>query len=172
MICKENIMLFIIVVQFGSFGNSSDTLSELPPPLPDSNRTEESVLWNSPDDADAKPHESSSRSGVKTCGIIMTSISYGLALTTSIVLNFSDHAMDKRVAKVLWIPLAGPIAADVVDGLDDPSFTLVCAMWSIVEVTGFACIIGGSVQEHKRRAVRLRPALRHRAPGMVCDITF
>jgi len=85
------------------------------------------------------------RTGLVVSGACLFGTSYGLALILSPILASSPHTMDKKVSNVLWIPFAGPIAADVVDGMDEPAFTLVCAFWSIAEVTGAILLTAGLV---------------------------
>lgn len=114
------------------------------------------------------------RSGMKTTGIIMTSVSYGLALLVDIILNFSDNPMDERVARVLWIPLAGPIAADVADQWDNPASTIVCLGWSITETVGVILTVTGAVKEKREKKLynlRVAPtALPGGKPGIVVSL--
>ena len=85
------------------------------------------------------------RTGLVISGACLFGTSYGLALVLAPILASSHNEMDKKVSNVLWIPFAGPIAADAVDGINEPAITLVCVFWSIAEVTGAILLTTGLV---------------------------
>lgn len=92
------------------------------------------------------------RKGMAISGGCLFGISYGLALIVTPILASSEHAMDQRVSEVLWIPFAGPIVADVVDGIEEPAFTFVCVSWSLAETIGAILLIRGLVgDKHKKQ---------------------
>ena len=176
MLHGKNLMEVVIIAVLAAGIYGQDSLPELPLPLPLQNQAENEVAPRSRENGNAIPDRPYSRSALKTSGIITTAISHGFAATTSIILTFSDYETDHRVAGVLWIPFAGPIAADVVDGADDPGETLMCTMWSAAEVVGVIFVAAGRMRERneqKRFSVRVQPDLRnHGVPGMVCKVTF
>ena len=97
--------------------------------------------------------------------------SYGLALALTPILASSSAEMDRDVSRVLWIPFAGPVAADVVDGMDIPAFTVVCLGWSLTEVLGASLLTYGIVKRRqlnrKKYSFIVHPDLiQDRYPGL------
>ena len=170
-------LTFICIITLMIFqqGYSQDSLPALPPPLDNSGHESGEPAFGSvkKDIADRQQYVYD-RSAFKTVGITMFSISYGLALTVDLILPFSDNETDHRVAKVLWIPVAGPIAADIADGIEEPMFTFVCVAWSAAEALGVIFTATGIAKERQQRKgheVSLLPILRHgNMPGVVCSI--
>ena len=105
-------------------------------------------------------------------------ISYGLALIVTPILSSSDHSMDQRVSEVLWIPFAGPIVADVVDGIEQPAFTFVCVSWSLAETIGAILLIRGLIGDKRmvhqnNRRFKIYPMFAHgRCPGIEIIVAF
>jgi hypothetical protein len=65
----------------------------------------------------------------------------------SLILAAVDNCIDcDDVAKVLWIPIAGPIAADSVDTTDDDAFTALMVLWSLAEAAGATMLIWGLIK--------------------------
>jgi hypothetical protein len=90
-------------------------------------------------------------------GGILFGASYGLALLLTPVLASSPHKMDQDVSKVLWIPFAGPVVADIVDGMDEPVFTVLCIGWSLTELLGAGLWASGI--KSKRKLHKNKPVL-------------
>jgi hypothetical protein len=103
--------------------------------------------------------------------------SYGVALLAAVILAFSPYETDHRVSRVLWIPLAGPIAADCVDGINEPLFSLVCAGWSAAELAGAVLLASGIkckiTIKHKKYSLLFHPELiQNRYPGIGLSINL
>lgn len=102
----------------------------------------------------------------KVCTIsggILLGGSLGLAAVLSPILASSPYETDHRVAKVLWIPIVGPIAADAVDGIDSPIITLMCVGWSATELVGAILLTSGILRkkalDKNKKTISVHPAL-------------
>jgi hypothetical protein len=110
-------------------------------------------------DADSVIEYREVKTGMAVSGGCMFGISWGLALVVTPLLATSSSDMDQRVADVLWIPIAGPIVADVVDGMDDPAATFVCVTWSVCETIGAILLTRGIIGDKKKGRVVVAPKL-------------
>ncbi len=95
------------------------------------------------------------RQGMVISGGCMLGVSYGLALIVTPILASSTGSMDQRVAKVLWIPFAGPLIAGIVDGLEEPVFNFATVSWTMVETIGGILLIRGLVGDKTRGGKRI-----------------
>lgn len=117
--------------------------------------------------------------GMIITGSCLFGTSYVLALITTIGSGASNFESDKKVAKVMWIPFAGPIISDAVDGIDDIALiTVGNYLWSFAEIAGALLITGGiigkkQVLQQSKRKFKMYPKLvQGKYPGIEMSVSF
>lgn len=118
--------------------------------------------------------------GLVISGTVVLSVFGGLAVLTAGILGTIEDEGTRRVARVLWIPLAGPAIAATQDDTDDSFVNFMWAMWTLGEVTGAALLTGGLIGRKRSRHMvtgelgggwRIRPLL-GRTNGLGLTRTF
>jgi hypothetical protein len=121
--------------------------------------------------------------GLVISGAIIFAISWGLAVEVSINLGDNECSYcseDKKVANVIWIPIAGPIIAGAVDDENDTGLSLALDAWSIVQAAGLTMaiigLVGRNVPTDRRKAnslkVELVPVINKGRAGLLLHGSF
>ncbi len=140
----------------GAYPLSAQQANETAGPLPAVEKTGEK-----PTEIVAQPELRTPRGIRKTIriGAIAFGASWGIGIAGSIfAAAIKDNCTDcGEVAKVLWVPFAGPILGDVVDISDSAEYTAAMVSWSAIQLCAAGLLIWGVVKrqaywsEHRQK---------------------
>jgi hypothetical protein len=146
--------------------NSRKSVVRDPSELPNSDETSmDGEQVQSPTYPAQTPHLYSSSGRVRSKGKIITGaalfgVSYGISVFAAASIQSDGNSSDSRQAGYFYIPVLGPIIADIAEPATGDAATpvaLLCVGWSIAQGMGLALLITGLVGTPARPEVSSLP---------------
>lgn len=146
--------------------NSKRSAQRDPTELPNSDETSiDGGQVQSPTYLTQTPHVYSSSGRVRSKGKIITGaalfgVSYGISVFAAASIQSDGSSSDSRQAAYFYIPVLGPIIADIAEPATGDGATpvaLLCVGWSIAEGMGLALLITGLVGTPARQEMSSLP---------------